>query len=73
MELTFQSAVAAFGASVKAKLSSPAAHGAAEDQLRAPFEQLLAELAELCKYPRLWSPPSANRQSATSRRARTMQ
>lgn len=52
MKLTLQSAVAAFGASVKAKLANPGASGKAEDQLRAPFEQLLADLAELCSLPK---------------------
>lgn len=45
------SAVSRFGAAAKAKLSNPAAVGEPEDQLRAPFEQLLADLAELCGYP----------------------
>ena len=53
MALALQSAVAVFGSSVKAKLTNPAAMGEAEDQLRAPFEQLLADLAELCSLPRL--------------------
>ena len=44
---TVQSAVAAFGAKAKSKLANPGARGEPEDQLRAPFEQLLADLAEL--------------------------
>jgi hypothetical protein len=48
MKLTVASAVAAFGTHAKEKLANPAATGRPEDQLRAPFEQLLAELAELC-------------------------
>ena len=42
---TPQEAVSRFGQSAKAKLSNPSAVGAPEDQLRAPFEQLLADLA----------------------------
>ena len=42
---TLQHAVARFGQSAKAKLNNPSAVGASEDQLRAPFEQLLADLA----------------------------
>ncbi len=52
MDLTLPSAVATFGARAKAKLANPAASGEPEDQLRAPFEQLLADLAELCGLPR---------------------
>ena len=52
MPLLLQSAVAAFGAKAKAKLSNPGASGEPEDQLRAPFEQLLADLAELCSLPK---------------------
>ena len=47
MTLTLNSAIAAFGAKAKEKLSNPAATGQPEDQLRAPFEHLLANLAEL--------------------------
>ena len=42
---TLQHAVARFGQSAKAKLNNPSAVGEPEDQLRAPFEQLLADLA----------------------------
>jgi len=49
MKLTFNSAVATFGAKTKEKLSNPAASGQPEDQLRAPFEYLLADLAELVR------------------------
>jgi len=52
MKLSLQSAVSAFGASAKAKLSSPAISGEPEDQLRAPFEQFVADLAELCGFVR---------------------
>ncbi len=49
---TLQAAVAAFGAAAKAKLSNPSATGEPEDQLRAPFEQLLSDLAALCGLPK---------------------
>lgn len=52
MKLTLQSACATFGVSAKAKLANPAAIGEPEDQLRAPFEQFLADLAELCNFPK---------------------
>ena len=48
MKQTLDSAIAAFGAHAKEKLANPAATGQPEDQLRAPFEKLLVELAELC-------------------------
>ncbi len=44
MALTLKSAIATFGAKAKEKLSNPAATGQPEDQLRAPFEHLLADL-----------------------------
>jgi hypothetical protein len=50
--VTLAAAVAAFGARATAKLSDPAARGQPEDQLRAPFEALLADMAELCLIPR---------------------
>lgn len=52
MTLTLESAAAAFGTSVKSKLANPGARGEPEDQLRAPFEQLLTDLAELCSLPK---------------------
>ncbi len=51
MKLTLDSAISLFGAKVHEKLKNPAAIGQPEDQLRAPFEQLLAYLAELCDFP----------------------
>jgi hypothetical protein len=39
--------ISAFGATVKAKLMSPAITGSPEDQLRAPLETLMTELSEL--------------------------
>ena len=47
MKPTLNGAISAFGAAAKAKLANPAATGQPEDQLRSPFEQLLADLAEL--------------------------
>ncbi len=47
MAVTMDAAVSAFGASLKAKLSNPAIQGAPEDQLRAPLEKLMADLAEV--------------------------
>ena len=52
MKPTTASAVAAFGAAANQKLSNLAASGEPEDQLRAPFETLLADLAELANIPR---------------------
>jgi hypothetical protein len=52
MTLTLQSAVAAFGVASKAKLRNIAATGEPEDQLRAPLEKLITDLAELCALPR---------------------
>jgi hypothetical protein len=50
--VSVNSAIATFGASAKAKLANPGARGEPEDQLRAPFEQLLADLAELSSFPK---------------------
>ena len=52
MKPTIDSALAAFGSAAKAKLANPGATGEPEDQLRAPFEQLLADVAELCGLPK---------------------
>ncbi len=52
MTLTLDSAVSKFGATAKQKLSNVAVVGAPEDQLRAPFEQLLADLCELNQFKR---------------------
>lgn len=48
---TLNDAISTFGAAAKAKLANPSATGAPEDQLRAPFEQLLADFAALVKFP----------------------
>ncbi|MDP3069721.1 MAG: type ISP restriction/modification enzyme [Opitutaceae bacterium] len=52
MKLSLESAIAAFGAAAKKKLSNASATGQPEDQLRAPFETLLYDLAELAGIPR---------------------
>ena len=52
MPLTLPSALSAFGTAAKAKLANPGAQGEPEDQLRAPFEQLLTDLAELSSFPK---------------------
>ena len=52
MKPTVQSAVSAFGSKAKAKLANPGARGEPEDQLRAPFEQLMADFAELANLPK---------------------
>ena len=51
-KLTLDSAIAAFGASAAQKLKNIAATGQPEDQLRAPFEKLLLDIAELVGIPR---------------------
>ncbi len=50
--MTLRAAIAAFGSKAKAKLSNVAATGEPEDQLRAPLEHLVEDLAELCGLPR---------------------
>ena len=45
--MKFQEAISKFGLEAKSKLSNPGAGGAPEDQLRAPLEALIANLAEL--------------------------
>ena len=47
MKLTVHSAIAKFGTSAKQKLANVAATGQPEDQLRAPFEELLGDMADL--------------------------
>lgn len=48
MTKTLSSAIADFGKAATAKLSNPAITGQPEDQLRAPLEDLLRDMAELC-------------------------
>ena len=50
MDLTIETAISAFGRAAKLKLSNPAAAGQPEDQLRAPFEQLLEDAGSLCGF-----------------------
>lgn len=50
MSLSIESAVSEFGRAAKSKLANPAATGQPEDQLRAPFEQLLEDVASLCNF-----------------------
>ena len=50
MSLTIETAVSNFGKAAKSKLANPAAAGQPEDQLRAPFEQLLEDAATLCNF-----------------------
>ncbi len=52
MSESVQVAISSFGASAKQKLANLAASGEPEDQLRAPFERLLADIAELVNIPR---------------------
>lgn len=52
MKVTLDGAIAAYGSAAKAKLNNLAASGEPEDQLRAPFEGLLADMAELSGIPR---------------------
>jgi len=48
---SFRSAISAFGAAAKFKLSNPAISGAREDQLRAPLEALTGDLAAILGLP----------------------
>jgi hypothetical protein len=48
MSLSIETAISDFGKAAKRKLSNPAATGQPEDQLRAPFEQLIENVAALC-------------------------
>ncbi len=52
MNLILRSAIAKFGSAAKAKLANIAAKGQPEDQLRAPLEELVVDLAELCGFAR---------------------
>ena len=51
MKPTIETAISEFGAAAKAKLANPAATGQPEDQIRAPFEQLLLDVAALSGLP----------------------
>lgn len=50
MSFGIESAISDFGKSAKRKLSNPAATGQPEDQLRAPFEQLLEDVSRICGF-----------------------
>src|SRR6266566_2657921 len=50
MNATIDSAISLFGATAKHKLVNPGAVGQPEDQLRAPFERLLADIAQLAHF-----------------------
>jgi hypothetical protein len=50
MTISIEAAISNFGTAAKSKLSNPAASGQPEDQLRAPFEQLLKDAAALCNF-----------------------
>jgi hypothetical protein len=51
LKITLESVISAFGKSAYEKLSNPAAVGAPEDQLRAPFEKLLIDMGTLAGMP----------------------
>jgi Type ISP C-terminal specificity domain/N-6 DNA Methylase len=51
MKATIQTAISVFGGAAKAKLANPVATGQPEDQIRAPFEQLLVDIATLSGLP----------------------
>ena len=51
---TVAAAIGAFGASLKSKLSNASISGAPEDQLRAPLETLMRNLAEIAGRPEGW-------------------
>jgi len=52
MNANLSAAISAFGATAREKLVNIAATGEPEDQLRAPFEALLADMTELANIPR---------------------
>jgi hypothetical protein len=51
MNMNLRSAIATYGASTKAKFANAAASGEPEEQLRAPLEQLIGDLAVFCGLP----------------------
>lgn len=51
MKQTIETVISEFGVAAKAKLANPAATGQPEDQIRAPFEQLLINIAALSGFP----------------------
>jgi hypothetical protein len=50
MTLSIETAISDFGRAAKRKLSNPAVSGQPEDQLRAPFERLIDDVAALCNF-----------------------
>jgi len=50
MEKTVEAAIATFGEQAKGKLANPGAAGQPEDQLRAPYEALLQNMAVLANF-----------------------
>jgi N-6 DNA Methylase len=50
MSFTIETAISNFGKTAKRKLANPAATGQPEDQLRAPFEQLIEDVAAICNF-----------------------
>lgn len=52
MKPTLESVISEFGSSAKSKLSNPSVTGQPEEQLRAPLEHLIADLAVLVGIPR---------------------
>lgn len=51
MKKDLKTAVSEFGSSARRKLANPSARGEPEDQLRAPFEQLVMDLAAMLGMP----------------------
>lgn len=51
MKKDLKTAVSEFGSSARRKLANPSARGEPEDQLRAPFEQLVMDLAAMLGLP----------------------
>lgn len=50
MSLTIETAISDFGKAAKGKLANPAVSGQPEDQLRAPFERLIEDVASICNF-----------------------
>lgn len=65
MDSRLDEAISAFGAAATAKLTNPAVQGEPEDQIRAPLERLLADLAEMAGS----EPASSSQADLTGRRA----
>jgi hypothetical protein len=52
MNPRFNSAISTYGAEAKAKLANPVVRGEPEEQLRAPLERLIVDLADFCGFHR---------------------